>query len=280
MITNMTDQEYRDSEAVNFSTLKHMLKSPAHFKAAWDARGDAEEPTTAMLIGSYVHMAILEPERFAQGPYVVRPAGMKFTTTEGKAWKAQQTVPVLDYSQDQAIKGMRDQVLNRPALRAMLSDGHAEGAHVWEDKGFALKGRTDYVTSNGILIDVKTTNEIDPARFQSKVNQFHYDMQLAMYTAALASEGVQVEKVYILAIESVAPYDVILFDVDQEVLAFGDRKYLKALARLAECRDTGIYPGIAGDAGVMPLTLSRWAASTMDTDDAVDLFIKNLQKGV
>jgi hypothetical protein len=69
---------YRESEAVNISTLKAMAISPAHYL---EAVANAKRATRAMSLGTVVHAAVLEPERFMRDAFVCQ---IKRAT---KAWE-------------------------------------------------------------------------------------------------------------------------------------------------------------------------------------------------
>ena len=62
ILHGVPEHEYRRMPGVNYSALKHMLRSPMHYKYM---RDNPPEPTAAMRLGTMVHMAVLEPEKFA-----------------------------------------------------------------------------------------------------------------------------------------------------------------------------------------------------------------------
>jgi len=71
----MNEEQYRAVDAVNISSLKHISRSPAHYKAALD---NPREATQAQVIGSMLHATVAEPQRTH---YVVRPDGMSFASS-------------------------------------------------------------------------------------------------------------------------------------------------------------------------------------------------------
>jgi hypothetical protein len=79
-ICKFSTAEYQATLAVNYSTLKAMGRSPAHYRAALH-RGHAESP--AMRKGTAVHCAILEPYRFSV-EYVTYPGKVR----RGREWEA------------------------------------------------------------------------------------------------------------------------------------------------------------------------------------------------
>ena len=61
--------DYAAAVGINFSTLKHMARSPMHYRYALE-HPPAETP--AMLLGRATHTAVFEPDRF-QLDYAVWP---------------------------------------------------------------------------------------------------------------------------------------------------------------------------------------------------------------
>src|SRR4051812_44964464 len=70
-ITN--DQYHADKTAIGSSALKHMLKSPARFYSRhFLGVKDKDEPSKQMQLGTMIHTALLEPERFTKN-FVIMP---------------------------------------------------------------------------------------------------------------------------------------------------------------------------------------------------------------
>ena len=61
--------EYNEIDAINWSTLKHIQRSPAHFKYLLD---NPPKQTAAQSFGVAVHEAILEPDKFQEN-YIIAP---------------------------------------------------------------------------------------------------------------------------------------------------------------------------------------------------------------
>ena len=81
---NQSDFAYRREEGINQSSLKKILQSPAHYKAALDFK---MMPTPAMEMGTAAHCLILDGQEAFDAQYVKRPENIKLTSKEGKEWK-------------------------------------------------------------------------------------------------------------------------------------------------------------------------------------------------
>ena len=83
MILGLSNADYHSLPSVSSSMLKTILRSPAHYKAAYLSGAPRKEPTASMVLGSLTHTLFLEPEQF-NGEYIIAPA-WDARTKEGKA---------------------------------------------------------------------------------------------------------------------------------------------------------------------------------------------------
>lgn len=266
----MTFDDYKAISAVNWSTLKHAGKSPAHYRAALERDF---VPSPAMEIGTAVHAAVLEPEEF-EARYVVWDGGAR----RGKAWDAFRDANadrrILKADEHQRVLVIAETVhSNRVAAPYLTGGGEFEASFVWTDEetGLRCKGRADRIAYNAgglrVLVDLKTTNDGDPRKFAATAARLGYHGQLAFYSDGLASRGQPVDKVVMIVVETSAPFDVTVYEVDDETLYAGECLYRELLAKVAGCRSTGKWPGrfLAEEVFRLP----AWA---FKSDDDVDGF--------
>ena len=109
--------------------------------------------------------------------------------------------------------------------------------------GVRCKARLDSIlVEQGIVLDLKTTDTVDPELFQKKVVGLGYDFQAAYYAkAAEVAFGKQFKFIF-AAVERKAPYTVDLFEVTPDMMAEGMYKCEKALQTYAECEKSGEWP--------------------------------------
>lgn len=249
----MTRAEYDRIDAVNFSTLKAMADSPAHYRARL---AEPVEETDAMRLGSAVHALALEPHTFADA-FAVWPGGRR----AGKEWDA--FVADLDgrtpLTADQMTTALDMADSIRRAVGDMATRGRAEASFVWTDAetGIDCKARVDWVGPAG-LIDIKTCQSTDPRVFAANAARYLYHAQLAWYYDGIAAAtGETPRAAYLVGVEKAPPYDVGVFELDAQALALGRVTYRRWLSRLAECRSRGEWPGRCSV--VQPLALPAWA---------------------
>lgn len=269
----MSFADYRAIDAVNPSSLKVLWnQSPLHYREALTAP-DVETPSKKL--GTAVHMAILEPERF-DSFYQICPEGMKFNVKAGKEWLAEYGhLPFLKYEEHQKCVAMRAAVEQHPkACRYIDADGQVESVLQWIDTetGIECKGRPDLVLDDGTLVDLKSARDAGPRLFGSQAAQLGYHFSMAMYRDALAEMGRTPPRVLFVAVENEPPHDVVVYRVPDDVLAQGREDYRNALAELAVCRNTDRWPGHGQE---LDLELPRWAMPDGDWTEGASYEVRD-----
>lgn len=241
----MTFLEYQAIDAVNWSSLKHIAVSPKHYLCE---KCPPLHQTAAMVKGRAGHTATLEPELFGS-EYVVFP-GSRRAGKEWDAFEAQnEGKTILKSSEAEQAWAMSKAVRSHPFAGPMLTGGKAEVSIEWMDPetGLKCKGRLDYVKP-GVLVDLKTSGDLDRRRFSRRAMDLGYHGQLAFYLRGLKALGREPSEVYLIAVEQAEPFDVACLEVDSDALAIGDELVSELLNKLAECEATrewpGRYPGI------------------------------------
>lgn len=248
----MTTSEYRAHPALNFSLAKHLLDSPAHFKAALD---EEMEPSEAMILGTVTHAYVLE-NKDIRDEYAIKPEGMSFATKEGKAWRDAQTKPILAESKAKHIPLAATAMSNQPLARKLLELApHRETSILTEFRGVEIKALLD-AHGDDIICDFKTTNDCSHRAFQRKIFDMHYDMQAAWYCVAyMAKYGVDEPPAwYWLACEMSQPYAHKIYIASPEIIASGMDKMEIAIAKYKECTASGKWelPQVAWEEMEMP----------------------------
>jgi hypothetical protein len=240
------DAEYRQFNALNFSSLKSILTSPLHYQTALKA--PKREPSKAMFLGLMVHSKILEKR---EENYAVMPPDLDGRTTAGKKWKemnAGRTCITQDeYAQ---YKRMVDAVSANADVQYLLSKAvDCEIGIVQKYRGVDIKGKLDCLIKDEsgkyCILDLKTTQSCDPHEFSRSASGFKYFMQAVWYQSLVALEyGLDYAVPYYwLAVENSEAADVCLFQPPADGLEIGQKQMEKALELYAECSKTGKWPG-------------------------------------
>lgn len=258
---------YDSHPGVHISTLKVLWDmSPKHYQQAL-LRG--RKPTAPLITGSALHCSVFEPGMF-QARYVVRPDTVDGRTKEGKAWLAENERPgitLLTSEQGMSVQQMRRSIYdNRDARRLLEAGGNPEEPVYWvdEETRIVCKGRLDLLGPRAI-VGLKTTRKIKPARFQAEAAAFGYHLQWAFYRDGVErARNVELPVVEIV-VENQPPWDVVVYDIPEEVLDAGRAAYREALAKLEQCRAAGEFPGVAPQR--LQFQLPAWADPHEDIGD-------------
>lgn len=256
-------------DRVNWSTLKAMRSSPKHYRYGLL---NPREDTEALMLGRLTHCLVYEPGAVA-GRYVREPnfhRGMNDDSARAKGYDGgKQAAAAFNPSGRDAVPpdlwnravAMAEALGADPIAGPMIRGGYAEQLVTWTDAvtGIECRGRVDHV--NGCLSDLKTTRSIEPRLFAAQAASLGYHAQIAYYADGLAANGIAlVEPPAFVVVENVAPYDVAVLEIDDATLTAGRRVYRACLDRLAECRATDSWPGVA-EGRRQRIALPAWAAA-------------------
>lgn len=226
---------YRTAPGINNSELKHIRRSPAHYMAE---KAKDREQTASQLFGTLLHAMVLEPEAV---DYVVRPAGIDYRTKDGKAWRQEQTSPIIDADEADALKSCAAAVQQHPLVARMLENAWTEVAVFSKWKGLLLKGKVDIIGKDSegrtFIADLKTTEDASPAEFPYSARRWNYIRQPAYY-----ADLVGADKFYFIAVEKSAPFAVCVYEVDEPTMARSRMLYEEDLEVLLRCLDTNRWP--------------------------------------
>jgi hypothetical protein len=252
----MNLDEYRAIDAVNWSSLKSLRISPKQYRH--DLLSERED-SVSMRIGRAVHTMLLEPDAFpARHPVY----GGSRRGKDWEAWSdAHAGADMLTGVEAARARNCADAVLDHPIAQRHMAKGAEEKVLRWTDAttGIDCKARCDLV--NGHLVDIKTAADVQVHAFTRQAAQLGYPQQLAFYTDALAANGIETHAdPAIVTVCNEEPHDVVVYVLQAEAIDVGRRLYKRLLARLADCRATDKWPGIAEDGEVF-LLLPEWAAA-------------------
>ena len=162
------------------SDIRRLLRSPAHYRAPAPVASPAQE------FGTLVHMAVLEPETWAER-YKPSPK-IDRRTKEGKlAYENQQLRAVADgitfVSEDTHahVERCAASVHAHLGSSGILAGGVAEVSGFVEDfGGVKARIRPDYLKDD-VIVDLKTCTDARPEAFLRSVMTYQYHVQMAWY---------------------------------------------------------------------------------------------------
>jgi len=197
------------SQFISNSDIGTLLKNPKQFKVR-------EEPTLAMLQGSYLHTALLEPEKLSN--FKIVEASTRNTNIYKDASKG--NLLLLKHEKDE----LDSLVTTIKGNFKFYEDIYAEG-NIYEEPatmelfGLPFKGKCDIVCED-FLIDIKTTSDIDDFKWSAR--KYNYDSQSYIYQQLF-------DKPLIFYVICKKSHRLGIFEPSEEFILSGKDKVLRAV---------------------------------------------------
>jgi hypothetical protein len=277
-ILNISNAEYHSGPGISKSALDAWAKGPMHYWHRYVRQPrPAHEPTPAMLLGTAVHAAVLEPDEFTKG-FAVLP-DINRRTNAGKeeyaAWvHCHPGVTVLTEDQMGVALAIRDRVRAHGRVASLFKKtGRAEVTFRARDKltDALIKARTDWIDwDNGYILDVKTTEDASPEGFIKSVLKFRYHVQEPWYRSVIAQAlGLAAPARWIfLAIEKQPPHVMGVYTLPGPLVAAGMRLARMNLQGILQATMLDEWPDPAISLQPIELQVPGWMAKQLDTPEA------------
>jgi hypothetical protein len=275
---NMSNNEYHAAPGISATGLKLFARSPLHYWAAYlDPNREPREETPALRLGTAIHTAVLEPERFTE-EYVTVPADAPRRPTSAQLnaknpsddtvaaiewWKAfdeanaaKTVISADDFSTCDAIS---QRLRAHPAAQVLFKSGVAEQSFFWTDAdtGVVCKCRPDWLILGTAIVDLKSTTDASATGFSRAVYNYEYHLQAAWYLDGIRSCVTDAPSAFIFAaFEKDAPHAVAFYNADPDMIELGRREYRRRLSIYAECLKSNTWPGYP--ASITNLSLPAW----------------------
>lgn len=285
----MTNSEYHSGPGISKSHLDKIAVSPAHYFAAYlDPARVRPEPTPAMVQGTAIHTAVLEPDEFERA-YVVVPEYMpnRPTDRQRNAKKpSSETVEAIiawnEFELSAAAKliltgeqwgislAVQHSVRKHPRAKQILKKGKSEQTYfaVDPDTGALVKARPDWTTDEMWIADLKSTKNASPDHFYRSVLDFSYHLQPWFYQNVLeAALDTTVPKHWeFIAVEKEPPYAVACYVLPPEVYRAGARIAAQRLQAIVDCKMLDNWPAYSDT--TTTLEFPSWAMRQLGCDSA------------
>jgi len=267
---DMDYEEYHKIDALNYSSLKYMRRSPMAYRYFMDR---PQKATPAMVLGSHTHRMILEPNKTGDFAIWGEVAGQN--VRRGKVWEdfqaecAASGKQIITKDEREGMVGMSAAVRKSSMAMRFLDGGRSEVSCVWQDRKFGrpCKGRFDKVkliSGKPHIVDLKTTRDCRPIRFGNEAYRLGYHIQLWMYEEGYYVLTGERPKMIEVAVENKPPYELCVFEIPEDVLFAGQQDYVRLVQKLAESERTGVWP--PAEEAITDLTLPSYAYGS-DADE-------------
>lgn len=284
--------EYHALPRLSSSKLGPLIdQTPAHFAAkTWG------EPSSAMKIGTAIHVLVLEPENYERlvpvrpkKPTLPKKPDLNFKLKANKpaqeAWlaecdKVRETwadIANWEDAQDPDATLLTDPertmaeaaagaILSHPGIqRAGLLEGRRELTVLFDLDGCPAKVRFDVFNKHRHIVDVKSCG--DASLFEKDVANYGYHRQDALYSIGAQVAKLEPTGFFFVVVETsqamldTAPEDrwrfVRVVALDPTARAQGKKDVFAAAKTYKECMESGVWPGFKEEPEIIKLPV--WA---------------------
>lgn len=258
-VINMPNDVYHKFGGVSKSGLDKIAESPAAYKS------QGEYTTSrAIVVGSALHAAILEPDLFASEYHLL----LEVKDRRAAEYK---TVSKL-YGADYTLVQSECENLNSMLLEAkkdaeisgyFLKLGFSEiSAFIrCPDTGVLLRCRYDYlVIDENLCVDLKKTRDASYDGFSKSIDSYRYHVQDAMYSHVYKLLTNCDLTFKFVAIQETAPHTARVYTLDEHAKMIGDYYFKRDLAVFADCYKRNFWPhsGCNGEIGLQSWAIAKY----------------------
>jgi len=230
----------KDNPYISSSKLKTFIKDKALYKRRY-INYEPQEKTDALIIGSAVDTLLTKGNKAFQS---------EFKVVDRRSSKEE------DDRRMQLNPTMHDKVMDivdsikRQDIWNDLKRRHWKKQVILKNDELGICGMLDFLQVNGdyaIIVDLKTSNTIDPKKYYWHCYEYDYFLQMAFYKTLVKTNYPEVElvKCYHLVVEKDSDelYDCAVFQFDDEIIdneAIYMRQQLKELRKEIEFKPKSV----------------------------------------
>lgn len=197
------------------------------------------EASAGMRKGTLFHEALLEPEIFSKR--IVTPLARN--TNAYKAIAAEAEFGTVKPDEKADLERTVAAVWNHPevARLGLFKGGEAEKELYWQEDGLDCKCKIDY-SHNDYIIEYKSTGKL--ANFIRMAENMAYYLQLGWYWRGDSVVSGKEKKMYVVAQEQSAPFDVAVFEVPTLMLKTWFFQCMEIVRKYESGDRSGAFPTI------------------------------------
>lgn len=254
-------KEYHKKEGISSTTLKTIMKSPAHLQYVID---NGYKPTKATSLGDAFHAWILQPERFDSmyeevSDVYVRNIG-EHKIGDPKLDEDGDPIVMLKHKEDSRLdikgeeyKKFRAMVKayneSESAIALVKKAKYVEQSFFVKHGDELLKVRPDFITDDGWIVDVKTVGGTadkpsSPENFCRDFFHNGYDLQMFMYHAVVSEELPDIKGFKFLCFDAKIISGVQIYTFingESDWFELGGHRFMDALNRYKKFKEDSVH---------------------------------------
>lgn len=277
IISRVPADEYHATSGVSITRLKELKRSPKHYQY----RLANPKLTSPLSLGTAAHCATLEPERFGRqfAIWSRRGESGSLCPRKGQHWEAFRAEnpgkTIITEDECVAALALAQAVRSDPCAARYLESGEPEVTMHWEllsesqlhsPVTVQCRGRADWLTridGEPYLIGLKTARDCRAFIFGNAAAKLGYHLQWAFYLDGYRAITGKTPHLKEIVVESAPPYDVVVYNVPEDVVLQGRAEYEGLLRQLIDCQRRNEWLGVANGLE-QDLTLPTWAFDAQD----------------
>ena len=250
-IYDISFETYQAIPALNSGKLKQLRRTPAHFKAALEGPPKEITPQLQRTFdkGKAFDIFVLDGGLEALKKLVSIEPGISRQKKEYQLWKegaVKANKLILSQTEFLGAVEMAGAAYRKKTFSHLFANGHPHRVIVWRDPATGLwcKGEIDWITADGIVVDLKSTADAGFWFFNRNSKRLGYVNQGAFYLAGLtAVTGYRHTEFRLAAVEVDPPHESQVFKPDWLRLSEADNENRERMATLLRCLETDEWPG-------------------------------------
>lgn len=268
----ISNDDYHGGPGISSTKLKTFYKSPLEFKHYF-IDGNFKV-TPALKFGTKFHEMILEPKEFEANYYMEHDLPkMDRRTKAGKLLFAEHAEQnkgkeICTIAEFEKLSIMKRNIFEDPTSAKLLMGSDYEKTGYWYEGETLCKLKADIITSNGIIADLKTCQDSMWDAFSLSIYKFGYYISAAWYCMGYeAITGKAPLGFVFIACQSVPPYHVYAYQLDEQDIEYGKEICRRVLGTYTECIKIEKYtkptqPTI--------ITMPTWAANRLQQEEMLN----------
>lgn len=261
------DDVYHDLPIASYSRLEVLLRSPAEYHARFVAKTLDRDPTRAMRMGTLLHVAVLEPDRWERH-YILEPAWQHDgRSKDGKAERAEWRLAadgrvVVRRDDGLLVLAMAEAIAADRHASALLQqlEGHRERGLVFRCRhtGVLVRARVDVALDLAVAADLKSIYDPRPDAFIRACVSKGYHRQNAIYVDGIEAVTGREVRFPFVVVHNKPPHEVAVYEVEPYAVGKGREQYQAALLELAR-REREDDWAASWQRGPQVVTFPAWA---------------------
>lgn len=215
-----------------------------------------------MDIGTAVHLAALEPDRFNERVVLVEAEDWRTKDARDArdAAYAAGLVPLLP-KDDNLVGRLAVALRANQHAAALLAGAATEVSYFWEADGIPFKARADVIARSGAIADLKASASASPLFFARQAFSTGHFLRAPWYLDGLNLLGHGGDKPYLdywfVVVAREEPHLITVCRLDDRAIEWGRLMIRRSIDLFKRCRDRGEWPAYCD--GPITLSLPEWA---------------------